>query len=137
MRRDRKDKIMLTESSRYRTIGEEIKQKLFPELEDIKIAWLTSDKEKRAKGKTIFAECKKVASTYEWCCPYDFMIVVYEPNVSYFTREQIRELLEHELMHAGSDGKIVPHDVEEFSKIIQKYGVNWAQIGAEFDLFGE
>ena len=128
---------MQKESEKYREIGEAIKQTQFPQLEDIKIVWLASNKGKFAKGKTVFAECKKVAKSYEWCCPYDFMIIVYEPNVKDFSEAQLQILLEHELMHAGADGKIVPHDLEDFTAIIGKYGINWAQISAEFGLSEE
>ncbi len=48
----------------------------------------------------------------------DFFIVVYEPNIEYFTDRQIEILLRHELHHVGIDFDgnenkyyIVPHDV--------------------------
>lgn len=116
-------------SERYTEIGEAIKAELFPELEDVSVAWLESDQEKRVGGGIRCAECTKVSSSYEWCCPYDFYITVFEPNVERMTDAQIKILLEHELMHIGHDDKrnwIVDHNVQEFREIIRKYGMDWA-----------
>ena len=109
-----------------------------PEFEDIKdsgvrIAYLASDKEKTKNRKTVFAECTKVDDKYSWCCEYDFFITVYEPNIEDFTEEQIEILMRHELMHVGIDFEgdgttfyIVPHDIEEFWGIIDKFGLEWS-----------
>lgn len=126
---------MIEESMKYNRIGEKIRRALFPQLADVRIVWLESDKEKKKERKTVFAECIKVQEKYEWCCPYDFMIVVYEPNVALFSEKQIEILLEHELKHVGvsDDGieasyYVVPHDIEEFREIIDKYGIDWAEV---------
>ena len=99
----------------------------------IRIAYLSSDEEKKKNKRIIHAECTKVDEKYSWCCRYDFFITVYEPNIEYFTDQQIDILMEHELRHVGIDysGKepkyyIVPHDIEEFWSIIDKYGLLWS-----------
>lgn len=93
---------------------------------------LLSDYEKKEKGRTIFAECHKVSDKDKWAIPYDFEIIVYEPNVMDFSKHQMDVLLEHELMHIGIDMTgtepktyIVPHDVEDFWKILDTYGRDW------------
>lgn len=111
----------------YEKLGKQLITELFPQLKDVRIAWLESDKAKKAKGKIIFAECAKVPEKLEWCCPYDFTITVYEPNARHMTEEQLRILLEHEIMHIGKDKTIVPHDAEDFRGIIEKYGIDWAR----------
>lgn len=129
IRKDRKDEKMNWKNDKHEALGNEIISELFPQLLNVKIAWLSSDKDKQTNGKTIFAECSKVTEKYDWCCPYDFTITVYEPNVSRFSDEQMRILLEHELMHIGVDEKrmyIVPHDAEEFTEIIRKYRIDWS-----------
>lgn len=99
---------------------------------EAKIAFLISDKEMTKNRKIVYADCRKVAEQYRWCCDYDFMITVYEPNVFNFTTQQLRILLEHELRHCGVDNEgnettfyLIPHDVEEFYPIIEKYGIDW------------
>lgn len=104
---------------------------------DVRIAYLSSGKEKVKNRKVIFAECYKVEDKYDWCCKYDFFIVVYEPNVIDFTEEQLRILIRHELHHVGIDYTdtglqfyVVPHDVEEFWDIIHDHGLDWSEVHA-------
>lgn len=107
---------------------------------DVRIAYLSSQKEKKRNHKIIFAECHKVDEKYDWCCKYDFFIVVYEPNVIDFSDKQIEILIRHELHHVGIDydGEeikyyVVPHDVEEFWEIINEHGLNWSDVNAKGD----
>ena len=122
---------MILISDYYTKLGEEVREELFPELEGLRIAWLASDKEKK-KGRTnrVCADCKKASPAYSWCCDYDYIITVYEPNVSYMTEEQLKILLEHELLHIDYEPEermtVKPHDAEEFVQIIKKYGIDWA-----------
>lgn len=128
-------------NKRYRTIANKLIQTL-PEFEDlknsdVKIAYLSCDEPKKKERRQIFAECCKVDDKYKWCCKYDFFIVVYEPNVSWFTPEQLIILIRHELHHVGIDftGQevkyyIVPHDVEEFWEIINDHGLKWSDENA-------
>ena len=116
-------------SDKYRKIGESVREELFPELQGLRIAWLASDKAPKKKNLFTNADCRRVSPQYEWCCDYDYIITVYEPNASYMTDDQLRILLEHELMHIDFDGEkmgIKPHDSEEFIAIIRKYGIDWA-----------
>lgn len=98
----------------------------------VRIAYLSSDEEKKKNYKVILGDCRKVNAQYEWCCKYDFMITLYEPNISQLDDEQIEILLYHELQHVGimNDGNepkyyVVPHDIEEFWTIINTYGLTW------------
>lgn len=46
------------------------------------------------------------------------------------SEKQLKILLEHEIMHIGVEGNrlyVVPHDAEEFTEIIRKYGIDWAE----------
>lgn len=101
---------------------------------DVRIAYLTSDQEKKKDRKIVFGECHKVSPQYEWCCPYDFFIVLYEPNIADFTEEQLEILIRHELHHIGVEYAdtgmkyyIKPHDVEEFWQIIEEHGLKWSE----------
>lgn len=101
---------------------------------DVRIAYLVSDREKKENGKTVFAQCEKIPDRYKWSVPYDFMITVFEPNVDGLSRDQLRVLMEHELMHVGIDDsgdgekyRVVPHDVEDFRAVIEKYGLDWSE----------
>ena len=97
------------------------------------VIFLASEHAKKAKEKTIFAECEKVSEKYKWGIPADFTITVFEPNIENFTEEQIKILLFHELLHVGIEFKangeevyfVRPHDLEDFKVIIDKYGTEW------------
>ncbi|MBQ9068995.1 MAG: hypothetical protein IJ131_08050 [Eggerthellaceae bacterium] len=104
---------------------------------DVRIAYLSSDAKKTSHGKMVFGQCEKVPDRYKWAVPYDFAIVIYEPNVAGFGEERLRTLMLHELMHVGvyanEDGeevyKIVPHDLEDFRSIVECFGMDWASAG--------
>lgn len=107
---------------------------VFEDLRDsgVRIAYLSSQEEKRKNGREILGECVLVKDQYRWCVPYDFMIFIYEPNCLWLDEKQKRILIMHELMHVGIDQdsdeirfRIVPHDVEEFWTIINRYGLTW------------
>lgn len=96
----------------------------------IKIVYLESDEEKKANGKLILGQCEKIANKNKWAIPYDFSITVYTPNIEGFDDERLKILLHHELLHIGFPNGIlgcVPHDVDEFKVIIQKYGLDWQE----------
>ena len=100
---------------------------------EVSIGFMSSNKAKVSNGKTVFGQCERVPDRYKAFIPYDFLITVYEPNVIDFTSQQIRILLHHELLHCGVNMnaeptyKVVPHDVEEFNEIIDRYGLDWCE----------
>jgi predicted metallopeptidase len=107
------------------------------ELEYIKhsgvtIGYLTSDREKTSQGRTVYGECEKVPHKWKWSVPFDFVITIFEPNAERLNDEQKRILMFHELLHVGiiNDGNeeiysIVPHDIEDFKYIINRFGIDW------------
>ena len=99
----------------------------------VKVGFLESDRQKRKSRRLVFGECIPVKDLYRCFIPYDFLIVIYAPNVIGMTKEQMKILLYHEMLHIGisDDGEdlkyvVNPHDVEEFRTIIDKYGIDWA-----------
>lgn len=113
---------------------------------DVTILYLSSDYEKKSKGKIVRGECEKIPDKYKWSIPADFTITIYEPNVATFTDEQMRILIFHELLHVGikftDDGQesyfVRPHDIEDFRYIINKYGLDWnLPEWSEVDDYGE
>lgn len=127
---------MLIVSDKYREIAEKLINSLdeFKEIryEDVRIVYLVSDEEKKKNRKIVYGECTKVDKKYAWCCPYDFMITIYEQNCIHFSEEQYEHLIQHELHHVGIDQEgnettfyVVPHDVEEFWELINQYGIDW------------
>ena len=100
----------------------------------VTILYLSSDREKKSKGRLIFGECEKVPDKWKWSVPCDFTITIFEPNVERFTEEQLRILILHELLHVGIDMDgheekyyVVPHDIEDFTIILDRYGIGWQE----------
>lgn len=125
-------------SQEYTEIGERLIAE-FEELADIReaeitIVYLASTHAKKQKGKLAFGQCEKIADKYKWGIPADFTITVFEPNIEGFTPEQVEALIFHELLHIGVEDDrlfIRPHDIEDFSAVLKKYGVDWATLPFE------
>ena len=129
---------MIKRCRKYRTIAERVIRD-HEELHFIKeygcrVAYLESDEGKTKGKKDVLGECIKVQKTYEWICQYDFVIVIYAPNTFMLEDDQLSILLWHELQHIGlnEDGEepsfyVVPHDIEDFSNILELYGLHWAE----------
>ena len=102
---------------------------------NVQIIYLSSGHRKMSSGNPVFGQCEKIADKYKWGIPCDFTVTIFEPNVVEFnfTDDQIRALIHHELLHVGVERTeddtekyfIVPHDLEDFRLILQKYGIDW------------
>lgn len=95
----------------------------------VRIAYLESNQAKKAdKDKLVLGECEKVAAKNKWAIAYDFTITLFRENLIGLTRDQIRIVLFHELLHIyierDMDGEesysIRKHDLEDFKIIIDK-----------------
>jgi hypothetical protein len=125
-------------SDEYAAIGEMLIAS-YDEFKDIReaeitIVYLASTQAKKQKGKLVFGQCEKIADKYKWGIPADFTITVFEPNIEGFTPEQVEALIFHELLHVGVEDDrlfIRPHDIEDFSAVLKKYGVDWATLPFE------
>ena len=125
-------------SDEYAAIGEMLIAN-YDEFKDIReaeitIVYLASTQAKKQKGKLVFGQCEKIADKYKWGIPADFTITVFEPNIEGFTPEQVEALIFHELLHVGVEDDrlfIRPHDIEDFSAALKKYGVDWATLPFE------
>lgn len=99
---------------------------------EIKVGYVRSYEAKTNKGGIVMADCRKVKAIYQCFIPFDFIITVYEPNVSLLTENQMKALLWHELKHIGINEmtlaltyREVPHDIEDFYSIIDRLGTRW------------
>ena len=129
----------------YREIGEKVKNtrlELVPVKQSTaRIGYLESNKAKKKNGRLIFGECRKVKDSEKWCNPYDYEIIIYQPNVADFSEKQLEILLFHELLHIdiGENKKgdevfrVKSHDVEEFMCIINEFGLDWDNPQKTFD----
>lgn len=100
----------------------------------VKIVYLVSNQAKKSATKVTHGECEKIPAKYRWAIPADFSITLFAPNNEHMSEHQLEILLFHELLHIGieqnPDGgenySIIPHDLEDFKTIIDKYGTEWS-----------
>ena len=120
---------------------EEMAQELIntaPELAYIKnsqvrIIYLVSNQAKKSGSKIVHGECEKIPAKYRWAIPADFSITLFAPNNEHMNDRQLEILLFHELLHVGIEPadngeesySIVPHDLEDFKVVIDKFGTDW------------
>jgi hypothetical protein len=123
------------------TLFEEMAQELIntaPELAYIKnsqvrIIYLVSNQAKKLGSKIVHGECEKIPAKYRWAIPADFSITLFTPNNEHMNDRQLEILLFHELLHVGIEPadngeesySIVPHDLEDFKVVIDKFGTDW------------
>ena len=110
-----------------KALGNEVIRASMPELADVRIAYMRSDKTKKNGTKIVFADCEKLNDKICALTDIDFVITFYA-DADRLTMVGHRILMEHELRHVGWDGEhksIIPHDVDEFRYIIEKYGLDW------------
>lgn len=110
---------------------------------DARVLFFQSNKIKSSHGRLILGQCEKVIQKYKQFIDADFIVTLYLPNIQGLDEKRIKVLLLHELLHAGArvDKKgdwqfyIRPHDIEEFSLIKERYGLDWQdpQIAFDFD----
>ena len=108
-------------------LGNEVINASFPHLKTARIFYMTCDKPKKNGTKIVLADCEKLTDKVSALTGYDFMITFYKDSEG-LTMVGHRILMEHELSHVGWDGEkksIIPHDVDEFRGIIEKYGLDW------------
>ena len=122
-----------TVSEYYATLAKELidtEEKLaYLKGADITIVYLESTLRKKSKGRCTLGQCEKVQEKNKWGIPADFTVTIFAPNVIGLSEDQIKILLIHELMHIGEDLiSVRPHDLEDFKYIIDRFGVNWAEI---------
>lgn len=126
----------------YRPIAEQLKKKFFDDLkwapiQNILFVDRQETKQKHA-GKIVCAQVSKISTKFQHIIyqltgkQFAFMIEIFKANTAHMTRAQIVALLYHEMRHIqlvstenGSSIQLVGHDIEDWSNMIEKLGVDW------------
>lgn len=103
-------------------------------LRNCNIKLLFYDKPRKRSGKLILATAEAVSAKYNYLTNIDFIISIYGAVWEVIADQEKRALVDHELNHCfigeNKDGEpvytILPHDVEDFRVIIDRYGADWA-----------
>ena len=94
-----------------------------------RIAYQHCDKAKKDRGKIVLADTQLVNEKLKVFCCYDFIITVYDANCIGLDDVRMERLMYHELKHVGFEAPdryyIIPHDLEDFRSVIDKWGTDW------------
>ena len=109
-----------------------------PEFEPLKnatIIYLKSNHKKKSHGKKVLGQCEKVQDKNKWAIAADFTITLFEPNIEGLKDTQIAAVIYHELLHAGYTNDmetpwIIPHNIEDFKEVLDRFGTDWNYPGA-------
>ena len=100
-----------------------------PEAVNAKICYLFRKKHSKTNGKITLGKCHKVGQKDKTLHGFDYVIILAWDMWTMLEPIQREALLLHELLHVlklgeeAADWKIQPHDVEEFGKVIEVYGL--------------
>ena len=100
-------------------------------LRNANIVCLFTSKARKRNGRVVIASCEAVNETYRYLTDANFIITVFDKAWEMLADEEKRYIIDHELCHAfiGEDKngepvyKTVPHDLEEFNEIVERYGL--------------
>jgi hypothetical protein len=113
-------------------MAEMIRKTHHEHLEDAKIAYVVVPGSPKSKGKTVLGKCRGITGVMTLVTDADFIIQVPWGQWQKLSDSQREAVLDHELAHCGADVdektgdtfyRILPHDVEEFSAIIDRHGL--------------
>ena len=101
----------------------------FSHLRNLNIKGITHSKKKKSKSKIVYADTEKLNDKHHFLTGIDFIITFY-PESRNLDSVHLKRLIFHELLHVGYDPEkekkyIVPHDVEDFKALIDKFGTDW------------
>ena len=112
-----------------RAVMEEFPQE-FSHLNNCRIAYQVCNHRKtKSGGMIVYADTEKVRYKHKGLLPYDFIITFYADG-DILDEEIQKRLMYHELKHVGYDAAeescyIIPHDLEDFRDVINKWGTDW------------
>lgn len=110
------------------SIAEDLIRQFHPELGDANIAFVMKSEEKfKPKPYQKWAAASKIPAKLSSVLDYEFLIWVQMEIWNNLDSAQKKALIDHELSHCGVDDnncpKMIPHDFEEFSVIIERHGL--------------
>ena len=98
-------------------------------LKDARIGVIMRSEAPVTGGRITYGKAEKVSAKAQVHVPYDFIIWLANDRYQSLASFQREALIDHELCHCEWDmdtgASIRPHDIEEFTEILQRYGYWW------------
>jgi len=103
-------------------------------LKDARIGVIMRSEAPVTGGRITYGKAEKVTTKAQVHVPYDFIIWLANDRYQLLAPFQREALIDHELCHCqwgmASGASLRPHDVEEFTEILERYGYWWPQAEA-------
>lgn len=100
-------------------------------LQDARVGVIMRSEAPVTAGRYTLGAAEKVSTKAQVHVPYDFVIWLANDRFQMLAPLQREALIDHELMHCQWDmdkgASIRPHDVEEFTEVLERYGYWWPQ----------
>lgn len=127
----------------YRPIANQLQEK-FEELQYVSVESILfidrQEKKQKHGNKIVYAQISTIPTKFQQIIyqltgrVFSYTIQIFKANTEHMTREQIVALLYHEMRHIqlviterSTSIKIVGHDIEDWSLMVEKLGVDWDQ----------
>jgi len=127
-------------SEAYRPIAQALVNK-YSELEHINVDNIlfieNTETRKKKNNSLVFAQISLMQEKWKDIIyqiteqNYTHILEIFKLNVLMMSREQIIALIYHELRHIGKDGSIINHDIEDWTNMVEKLGVDWSKYEAD------
>lgn len=118
----------------YRPIAKALIKK-YPELKHIAVESILfvedTESTKKNKGHIVFAQISAIQKKWSDIVyqatgqPFEYLMEMFKINTAMMSREQIIALIYHELRHIGKDGSLKDHEINDWTNMVEKLGVNW------------
>lgn len=109
--------------------AENLIENFHPHLRDARICFVFRKEAQKQGDRMILGQCSKVPAKMQPYFEYDFLIWISKHDWEAMDELSREALIDHELCHASGNQwlgwKIKPHDIQEFSDVIQRHGC-WA-----------
>lgn len=115
--------------SDIRVLAARLIEEHHPEAVNAKICYLFRKKHTKTNGKINLGTCQRVGEKDKTLHGFDYVILLAWDMWVFLEPIQREACLLHEILHVlklgeeAADWKIQPHDVEEFAKVIDVYGI--------------
>lgn len=125
-------------------IGGEVIPKFHTDIASAKVCYLFRSKAGKNGSKVTLATASKVSGRLKALVGYDFIVEVAYDEWQNLNDMQRHALIDHELCHCGGEEDeqtgdmkwfLAPHDLEEFTDIVKRYGLWKSDIQAFADAF--
>lgn len=97
-------------------------------LQDARIGVIMRSEAPTAGGKFVLGGAEKVSARAQVYAPHDFIIWLSADRWGLLSPFQREALIDHQLCHCqwlDESASIRPHDIEEFTEILERYGYWW------------